>query len=208
MSSIEQGELKFFHPDRGFGFVYVLDAAGNRTGEEIYFNVKKFCDIGSKPWGEEPFFKRATFTPVMTTTRLIVFERTQRGNRVSCAKWGKFYKWDVHRALLQFFPPCRVTRVYRGNVDAVLWQSPVGLLGTQNVRDLADIYPKTGDDELSTTYKDDAIGDVEDGLRIEIWTPEKSNYREPWGTTVHPDMTATEPSAWYPSRDIRPRRIT
>ena len=39
MVTVEFGEVKFYKPDRGFGFMFVLDQNGGRTGEELFFHI-------------------------------------------------------------------------------------------------------------------------------------------------------------------------
>lgn len=91
--TVEFGIVKAFVPKGGYGFMYVLDAQGKKTDEEIFFHIGNGRRVGKE--GETPIFlgKDPQLEPPSKGTKL-VFRRRQGQQGDKASPWGYAQEWE------------------------------------------------------------------------------------------------------------------
>jgi hypothetical protein len=146
---VEYGIVKFFDEREGkrFGFMFVLDEGGEKTGEQLFFHYNNGEFIGTD--GETPVFAGHTAKKDGQSVRLrfpqkdekLVFKRGTNRKGDHAVPWGFAERWNQVIDGLQRRPMYRVVKTgsnYGQSYEEVTWEG-------QSILELSVVQPKRQD---------------------------------------------------------------
>lgn len=90
--TVEIGVVKVFYDERRFGFLYVLNREGKKTGEEIFFHVSSRRRVGND--GKGPVFLDKITSTYPKKEEMLIFQRGPGQKGDQAVSWCYAHEWD------------------------------------------------------------------------------------------------------------------